>query len=105
IVAGDSKSVTVTFTVPAATLPGVESNSVTVTSNTADPNPADNTAADDDTVTTSADLGITLDDGVTVVTAADGITYTYTITVTNAGISDAQAVAVADTWPAGFRQG
>src|SRR5206468_2579937 len=39
------------------------------------------------------------------VTAGDGVTYTYTITVHNGGVSDAQSVSVADTFPAGFTRG
>ena len=48
---------------------------------------------------------ITKTDGVSSVTAGDGVTYTYLITVANAGPSNAQAVSVTDTWPAGFSQG
>ncbi|MGH3368860.1 MAG: hypothetical protein ACRDPR_02565, partial [Nocardioidaceae bacterium] len=51
------------------------------------------------------DLSITKSDGVTSVTAGDGVTYTYTITVSNAGPSAAQGVVVSDTWPAEFSRG
>jgi hypothetical protein len=95
----------VTFTVPATTQPGPQTNTVTTTSTTTDSNPNNNTATDTDTVQTSADLSITKSDGVTEVTANDGVTYTYTITVHNSGPSDAQNVSVSDTWPAGFTQG
>ncbi|MBT8142752.1 MAG: DUF11 domain-containing protein, partial [Gammaproteobacteria bacterium] len=45
------------------------------------------------------------DDGVTQVTAGDGVTYTYTIRVDNDGPFDAENVMVADTWPTEFDQG
>jgi uncharacterized repeat protein (TIGR01451 family) len=51
------------------------------------------------------DLALTKDDGVTTVTAGDGVTYTYTMVVDNAGPSDALGVVLTDTWPAGFSQG
>src|SRR5204863_232637 len=70
-----------------------------------DPTGANDSATDTDTVTTSADLSVTKDDGVTSVTAGDGATYTYTITVHNGGPSDAQNVSLADMWPAGFTRG
>lgn len=52
-----------------------------------------------------ADLLITKDDGVSAITANDGKTYTYNITVKNNGPSDASGVKVIDTWPAGFTRG
>src|SRR6185295_1208458 len=56
-------------------------------------------------VVASADLGVTVDDGLASVTAGDGLGHGYTITVTNGGPSDAPAVTLTDTWPAGFSQG
>ena len=41
----------------------------------------------------------------TSVIAGDGVTYTYTISVTNGGPSDAQNVSFTDTWPTGFTRG
>jgi uncharacterized repeat protein (TIGR01451 family) len=104
ITPGASKSIKVTYTVLSSTT-GDQTNTVTVTSSTLDSNLANNTASDTDHVLTSADLSITKSDGVTTVTAGDGIVRTYTITVTNNGPSDAQNVSVADTWPAGFTEG
>ena len=52
-----------------------------------------------------ADLSITVDDGVSKITAGDGNTYTYSITVKNNGPSDASGVQVFDTWPEGFIRG
>ena len=69
-------------------------------------NPSDRfEAADADAVTTTADLAVIVDDGITAATAGAGVVHAYTITVTNAGPSDAHNVSVADTWPAGFAQG
>ena len=56
-------------------------------------------------MTASADLGVTVGDGLAAVTAGDGVGHAYTITVTNSGPSDAPAVSLIDTWPGGFSQG
>jgi subtilisin len=53
----------------------------------------------------SADLSITINDGVSKIIAGDGKTYTYIITVKNNGPSDASGVQVFDTWPDGFIRG
>ncbi len=63
---------------------------------------ASNQATDTDDVTAEADLSITKSDAVTTVIAGSGLTYTFTITVTNAGPSNAQSVAVYDIWPSGY---
>ncbi|MCF8457939.1 MAG: DUF11 domain-containing protein [Bacteroidales bacterium] len=52
-----------------------------------------------------ADVAITKDDGVSALIAGDGNTYTYTLTLTNYGPSNATNVVVSDTWPTGFSQG
>lgn len=54
---------------------------------------------------TFADLSITVDDGVSIITAGDGNTYIYSIKVKNNGPSDASGVQVFDTWPEGFIRG
>jgi uncharacterized repeat protein (TIGR01451 family) len=105
IAAGGNATVVVTYTVPSSTAGGTQTNSVTVASSTTDPDTNNNSASDTNTVNTSADISVTKDDGVTQVTAGDGVTYTYTITANNAGPSDALAVTLNDTWPAGFTQG
>jgi uncharacterized repeat protein (TIGR01451 family) len=105
LAAGANKVITVTYTVPASTAAGPQTNTVTVASTTDDPNGANNTTSDTNTVKTSADMSVTKSDGVSEVTAGDGVTYTYTITVTNAGPSDASNVMLSDTWPAGFSRG
>jgi uncharacterized repeat protein (TIGR01451 family) len=98
LVVGGQATLTVTYTVPASTLPGPYVNTATATSTTPDPDP-NNTATDTTTVVTSADLTITKSDGTTTVTAGGGSIQTYILTVRNNGVSDAQAVAVEDAWP------
>ena len=95
----------ISYTVPASTTASPQVNSVTVSASTPDPTPANNTATDSNTVATSADLSVTKSDGVTSVTAGDGVTYTYTITVSNGGPSTRTDVSFTDTWPAGFTPG
>ena len=75
-------------------------NNVTVTppAGVTDPNPANNSASDTDTLTPQADLAITKTDGVT--SAVPGGSTTYTIVVSNAGPSTAVAQAVTDNFPA-----
>jgi uncharacterized repeat protein (TIGR01451 family) len=63
-----------------------------------DPNPGNNSATDSDALGASADLAITVTDGVTTVTAGSSVT--YTITASNAGPSNATGATVADTFPA-----
>ena len=76
-------------------------NTVSVSSSPAvDTNPANDSASDTDTVTTSADLALTKTDGVATITA--GTSTTYTITVTNNGPSTEPAgVVLSDPIPAG----
>jgi uncharacterized repeat protein (TIGR01451 family) len=81
----------------AAAATGTLSNTATVTL-AGDPNSANNSATDTDTLTPQADLGITKTDGVT--TATPGNSVTYTITASNAGPSNAPGATVADTFPA-----
>ena len=100
--AGGSATITVQYTVPSDTQAGFQTNTVSVTSSEPDPNPSGNTASDTNEVLTSADLRIAKDDDVTQVTAGDGVTYQYTITVNNDGPSDADNVTVTDSFPAGF---
>ncbi len=80
---------------PAAT--GMLIDTATVTF-AGDPNAANNSATDTDTLTPQADLAITKTDGVTTATA--GNSTTYTITASNAGPSNATGASVADTFPA-----
>src|SRR5439155_567770 len=99
---GATKTITVTYSVASTVAPATVSNTATAA---ASGQPTDATGSDTVDITTLASLSITKDDGVTTVTAGDGITRTYTITVSDAGPSDAQSVTVADTWPSGFARG
>ena len=69
-------------------------------SDVADPNGANNSASDIDTVTRSADLSIAKTDSADPV--IPGQAFTYTLTVTNAGPSNATALTVSDTVPPQF---
>jgi uncharacterized repeat protein (TIGR01451 family) len=79
---------------------GTLSNTATVTApaGVTDPTPGNNSSTDSDTISASADLGISKTDGVTSATA--GGSTTYTITANNAGPSAATGATVADTFPA-----
>ena len=63
-----------------------------------DPNPADNTATDTDTLVAAPDLVLLKDDGVISVVA--GQTLTYTLTFRNDGNQAATGVTLTDTLPA-----
>ncbi|MEO8503891.1 MAG: hypothetical protein ABI609_08355 [Acidobacteriota bacterium] len=93
---GASATYTATCAVNASTT-GTLSNTATVTL-AGDPNAANNSATDTDTLTPQANLGITKTDGVT--TATPGGSVTYTITGSNAGPSNAPGSSIADTFPA-----
>ena len=73
---------------------------VTAPAGISDPNAANNTATDTDTITFKADLKVTLTDGKTAAIA--GTQDTYTIVVTNAGPSNVTGAAIQDTFPAAF---
>ena len=94
---------TATFTVD-ATVAGNATGSIVNTATVAtpagvtDPNLANNTATDTDTVTSVADLAITKSDGVASVTA--GTSTTYTIVVSNNGPSAVTGAVVSDILPA-----
>src|SRR5207248_646132 len=93
----------IVYTVPAtvsgsATGTIVNTATVAVPAGTTDPNLANNSANDSDTVSGSADLAITKTDGVASVTA--GGSTTYTIAVINNGPSDVTSATVTDTAPA-----
>src|ERR1035437_6053083 len=95
----------VTFTVIANISPsavGAMSNTATITppAGAIDPNLANNTFTDTDTLTPTADLSITKNDGH--VEATPGLSTTYTITASNAGPSTVTGATVTDVFPAGF---
>ena len=100
LAAGSSATFTVVVTIDSA-MSGQLSNTATVSAPTGvtDPNPANNSATDLDTVTGVADLHITKDDGA--LTATPGTTTTYTIAIANSGPSNVIGATVADLEPAG----
>lgn len=73
----------------------------TVSSATADPVAGNNSATASATLTTSADLAVTLTDSPDPVTAGGALT--YTITLSNLGPSAAASVSLADALPAALR--
>jgi len=81
---------------------GTLSNTATVAppSGTNDPNSANNTATDTDTITYKADLKVTVNDNKT--TAVAGQKNTYTIVVTNLGPSNAAGAVINDSFPSTF---
>ena len=104
IAAGGSATVTVAFSVPAATPGGIQTLTASVTSPVGDPDPTNNSATDDTTVIEAATLLVTKSDGLpTVVAGTTG--HAYTITVTNSGPSDADTVVLDDSVPSAFSAG
>src|SRR6185295_14200900 len=99
--AGGLITYTLTGTI-APSLIGLLSNTVTVTpsTGTTDPDPANNSATDTDSLLPVADLSVSKTDNQS--TAVPGTSLTYTITVSNAGPSDALGVRVDDLLPFGF---
>src|SRR5262249_18698428 len=88
----------ITIVVTAPTQTATLTNLASVAAATNDPVPANNSSSATTTVTPSADLSI-VKSGPATVTAAGSVT--YTLVVANAGPSDASAVSIADTLPAG----
>ena len=85
---GGSVTYTASCTIsPGATGSLVNTATVSAPTGVTDPDPANNSATDTDTLTAQADLAITKTDGVT--TATPGGSVTYTITASNAGPSNA----------------
>ncbi len=87
-----STSWTITV-LPASSRTGTLVNTASIgTNNTMDPNPANNSATDTDTIAPSVDLGVTITDGTT--SYLPGGSTTYTVVVTNAGPSAANGATV-----------
>jgi uncharacterized repeat protein (TIGR01451 family) len=95
---GASAQFTLVVKINASRPLGFVSNTATVTSTTADPNAADNTATTFTEVVTMANLSVTKTDSPDPVMA--GTNLTYALTVTNSGPSDAQNVVLSDNTPA-----
>ena len=101
IVSGGSVTITINVIVDSDVADGSTiTNNASVTSATTDPSAANNSTSEDTTTGTNADLSITKSDSPDTVVAGTGLA--YTIGVSNAGPSDAQAVTVSDTLPAGL---
>jgi len=81
---------------------GTLSNTATVAApfGVSDPNTANNTATDSDTITFSADLKVTVNDGKTATVA--GAKNTYTVIVSNNGPSNVSGAAINDSIPNTF---
>jgi uncharacterized repeat protein (TIGR01451 family) len=81
---------------------GTLSNTATVTASSGvpDPNTANNTATDSDTITLSADLKVSVNDGKTATVA--GRMNTYTIVLTNGGPSNVSGAVINDSFPSTF---
>jgi uncharacterized repeat protein (TIGR01451 family) len=107
---GASVTYTLTATVdPAATGNLVNTASVTPGPGDTDLNPNNNSATDTDTPAPVSDLSVTKVDnqggsstGPTVGTVSPGQSFTYTVTVSNAGPSTAMNVGVSDPVPSGL---
>jgi hypothetical protein len=99
IPSGGSVTFTVTCIISAGAT-GSLSNTATVTTpaGTTDPDPANNSATDTDTLVPNADLSITKTDGVANYTP--GGTTTYTIIVSNNGPGNVNAAIISDNFPA-----
>jgi uncharacterized repeat protein (TIGR01451 family) len=72
-------------------------NTVVVTTTTADPDPLSNSTAQQTDVTFAADLSVTKSDGSD--PAVPGTQLTYTLSISNTGLSDARSAIVTDTLP------
>ncbi len=101
LASGDSVMYQLTLAVPASYALATLSNTAAITSwPVPDPDASNDSATDIDTVTISADLSIAKTDSADPVDPGDS--FTYTLTVTNNGPSDASGLTVSDTVPAGF---
>jgi uncharacterized repeat protein (TIGR01451 family) len=96
---GESKEVKITGTVAPATT-GALSNTVTVSSETDDPVAENNSHTEETVVTAEADVEVTKTGPPKA--AAGEHNFTYTITMTNAGPSDAVNVVLTDNVPSGI---
>jgi uncharacterized repeat protein (TIGR01451 family) len=97
---GSTATYTATGTVsPAATGSLSNTAAVAVPGGGIDPNPANNSDTDTDTLAPEADLAIVKTDSPDPVPPGGALT--YGLTITNAGPSDAATVTVVDTLPAG----
>ena len=95
LLAGGSATFTLVATISQGAIGSlVNTATVTAPAGVTDPNPANNSATDTDTLTPQADLAITKTDGVTSVSA--GGTTSYTIVVSNSGPSAGNGAVFTD---------
>ncbi len=97
---GESYVIRVSYTVEACVLACDACNFVSISSPYEDSNETNNNAKDCTLIRTEANLEVCKDDGVSVVTAGDGLVYQYKIQVANIGPSCAQKVQLVDHFPA-----
>ena len=95
---GVSVDVVINVAVPSDTAAGTITNNASTSSPTTDPVAGNNTAAEDTTIVTSADVSVAKVDSADPVNAGSG--FSYTVTVSNAGSSDAVGVSLVDVLPA-----
>ncbi|ANB17311.1 DUF11 domain-containing protein [Dokdonella koreensis] len=98
VAAGGGVSVTVTFAVPASHSGSIV-NTATVSSSTTDPDPSGNSSTVTTPVAASANLSVVKTGPAS---ATPGQNVSYTLAVSNGGPSDAQAVVLNDSTPAGL---
>src|SRR5436305_515956 len=97
IVSGATDTVPVIYSVPSSTT-GDQTNTASASSCVPEPDAAIDSSSDTNPMLTRSDLTVTKSDGETSITAGDGVTHTYTITVHNAGPSDATNVQLSDVF-------
>ncbi|MFN8445322.1 MAG: choice-of-anchor Q domain-containing protein [Caldilineaceae bacterium] len=96
---GSSFTFTINGTVsPAARGTLTNSATIVVPGGAIDPNTANNSATDSDTLTPQADLAITVTDGAT--SETPGTSIAYTIVTSNSGPSNVLSATITDTFPA-----
>ncbi|MDW8478678.1 MAG: proprotein convertase P-domain-containing protein [Xanthomonadales bacterium] len=105
LVPGSSVTYQFTCAIPLNATAGPLSNTVTVSGVAPDPNGANNTATDTDTIQPVADLAVTKSDGVSTVVAGTSTTYTIQVrhqgggaTVTDAVVVDNPPPSLSCTW-------
>ncbi|MFC5676780.1 isopeptide-forming domain-containing fimbrial protein [Aeromicrobium endophyticum] len=99
LVDGASRSLQLTFDVKADAGPATVVNNVAVSGPNADPEPDNDTDADDTTIVDRANVKVAKSAAVSTVHAGDKVT--WTIDVSNEGPSDADSIAVSDLLPSG----
>ena len=97
VVDGGSVDVVIAVSVPVDTAAGPIMNNASVSTSTSDPNAANDATSEDTTIATSADISVSKVDSADPVPAGTG--FSYMVTVSNAGPSDATLVQLADTLP------